>query len=739
MPRERVFLGCSQTALPAVAQRLILRSRSAHFCDLGHLIAVLPGREAGRRLMELLTEGAQGQLIPPRILTQGSLPEELYPSQRPFAPDLVQQMVWAQALQNVPPQVLGVVVRQPPESEDWQAWLRLGNLLRRQHEELAADQLDFADVARLGSGLEGFDEVRRWQALSEVQKKYWERLDELELWDKQTARLVAIRQHECRTDKEIVTIGTVDLNKTMRAMLDQVADQVTAYIDAPEEWSDRFDDFGCLIPEKWTDLNVDLSSEQIVVTEDGPGQVETILGILAELNGQYAIEQIAIGVPDERLVPQIQRSLQAEQIATYWPVDRLLETTGPYRLLEAAADYLEDRRTEHFSALIRHPDVSQWIQSQQLPVNWLTGWDQYVGTALLPRISGVPEESEDWWIKIARQLISVIHRLLAPLTGGSVQLSRIADPVREFLLSIYGKRMIDPAAPEQVRIQKSLIPLQEAFEQHATLPAPLDQEVSVVEGIRLTLSITGGALYRVPAEPAIRIAGWLEMPLDDAPVAILTTFNEGFVPSSVNHDLFLPNRLRTHLGIEDNNRRYARDLYNLACMTQSRELLRLIVPRRDALNEPLTPSRLIFATEEEKIPDRVIQFYSHAQGSSGRNRPVLGKSQFKIPRPAPRTDLPEAFRVTEFRDYLASPYRYYLRHVLKLSEISDAISELDGRAFGTLIHDVLKAFGQSDVRHATQEVEIAGFLNSELDHSIRQSYGTTPMASVLIQAEQAKR
>ena len=48
---------------------------------------------------------------------------------------------------------------------------------------------------------------------------------------------------------------------------------------------------------------------------------------------------------------------------------------------------------------------------------------------------------------------------------------------------------------------------------------------------------------------AIEMFGWLELPLHTAPAMIVTSFNEGFVPTSVNADMFLPNRLRRRLGL----------------------------------------------------------------------------------------------------------------------------------------------------------------------------------------------
>jgi ATP-dependent helicase/DNAse subunit B len=95
--------------------------------------------------------------------------------------------------------------------------------------------------------------------------------------------------------------------------------------------------------------------------------------------------------------------------------------------------------------------------------------------------------------------------------------------------------------------------------------------------------------------------------------------------------------------------------------------------------------------------------------------------------------------VTEFRDYLASPYRYYLRHILKLSTSGDQIEELDGATFGVLVHEVLKQFGNSPFRESTYGPEIADYLSQTLDQVVHASFGPAPLATVQIQFEQARR
>src|SRR5204862_1555798 len=91
MPIQRVFVDWQRPALAVAAEWLISfarRSGSADSADLRQVIVVVPGRRAGRRLLELLVQQAEEAgvvLSPPQILTEGSFPEQLYTPQKPFA------------------------------------------------------------------------------------------------------------------------------------------------------------------------------------------------------------------------------------------------------------------------------------------------------------------------------------------------------------------------------------------------------------------------------------------------------------------------------------------------------------------------------------------------------------------------------------------------------------------------------------------------------------------------------
>jgi ATP-dependent helicase/nuclease subunit B len=236
MPINRVFLNWNRPALVATAEYLAQQYSAAGTLDLGNVVVALPGGRAGRRLLEILVEQTDQReliLIPPRIVTAGQLPELLYVAKKPFASDLAQQMSWVGALKGSTPEHLRRLMPAPPADDDLPAWLALAKMIGNLHRELAADALDFAAVVEGGARLDGFQEKHRWQALAAVQQDYLRTLDQLDLWDLQTARLYAIRQNEYRAAQRIVLVGTADLNRTQRMILDQVADQVTTLVVAP--------------------------------------------------------------------------------------------------------------------------------------------------------------------------------------------------------------------------------------------------------------------------------------------------------------------------------------------------------------------------------------------------------------------------------------------------------------------------------------------------------------------------
>ncbi|MDR1270337.1 MAG: PD-(D/E)XK nuclease family protein, partial [Planctomycetaceae bacterium] len=283
------------------------------------------------------------------------------------------------------------------------------------------------------------------------------------------------------------------------------------------------------------------------------------------------------------------------------------------------------------------------------------------------------------------------------------------------------------------------------------IPKQLFPDVSFAETLRLILlQIESDNIPPHENHDAVELIGWLDMAMDDAPIAIVTGMNDGFVPSFLTSDLFLPDKIRRELGIEDNRRRFARDAYALSVILETRRSMKhhsvkavqLIGGRRSTEGDPILPSRLFFAAENETITRRVQKYFGQIPQEpemffTGKIKPgQTEKSTFNIPEAEPLETL-QSMRVTEFSDYLRCPYRYYLKHRLRLDNLDDTDEELDAPAFGTLIHEVLRQFGQSRIKNSTSAETITSFLDTVLKNYITQKYGKQPRPVIAIQMERA--
>ena len=196
----REFIGWQQPILVRTVSYLLDRYATNSECDLSGVIVVVPGRRAGRRLLEILVDATASQypdFVPPQIETAGTLPDLLFVNQQQYADTLICNLVWADALKSTNQHKLRTVVPEVPQRDDTDAWLALADLIRGQHRELAAEGLDFEDVAIACKKANESSESRRWFTLRAVQVDYLHRMDQIRYWDRQTARLVTKAAARC--------------------------------------------------------------------------------------------------------------------------------------------------------------------------------------------------------------------------------------------------------------------------------------------------------------------------------------------------------------------------------------------------------------------------------------------------------------------------------------------------------------------------------------------------------------
>lgn len=771
MPLKLEFIGWERPGLSAAADYLVRRYATGTSLDMERVVAALPGSRAGRRLLEILVTRADAEkltLVPPQIVTTGHLPELLYRAKKPFAGELAQQLAWIQALREINQRRLSRLMPVLPDRDDLLAWLPLGEMLARLHRELAGDALEFTDVVREGKQLPGFDESERWKVLAELQSGYLRTLDNLGLWDLQTARLFAIEHKECQTDLDIVLIGSVDLNRAQRKMLDLVADRATSLVCAPDELRDRFDEHGCLNPDAWREAILDVTTDRIEVVDHPREQADAVLRTLSSWNGEYAADQIVVGIPDASLVPYLEQRFSECDLPIRVGSGMPLTRSGPYRLLEGVAEFLERGTFHDLAALVRHPAVGHWLSAHGLGAQWLTSLDQYHSQHLPAHLDlleeadpeapsaqptaapgGAKQAESRSESQQAADVLQQVRRLLEEfvtgLRGKPRPLSDWDGAIVALLVQAFGRADLDRSHEPDRLVLSACDQIFATLNEHSQIDATMTPSVTSADALRMLLRALDGATLPPRADKsAIELLGWLELPLDDAPALVVTGFNEGIIPASRNGDLFLPNELRRILELDDNERKYARDAYALSVLVASHKELKLIAGRRSVRNDPLSPSRLLFASDEETMAKRVDRFFSPRQSSHEplRLRKSLSAgqklAQFHVPRPEPLAKPVTQMRVTEFKDYLSCPYRYYLRHRLRLKALDDSAEELEANDFGSLLHKVLHGFADGPMSASIDVEEIMRELDTTLDALVKEEFGESLRPAIALQIEQLR-
>ncbi|MFT7665476.1 MAG: RecB family exonuclease, partial [Planctomycetota bacterium] len=561
---------------------------------------------------------------------------------------------------------------------------------------------------------------------------------------------------------EICLVGVTELNSLLRRALEETSLTVRPLIFAPLECQAMFDDLGGLVPSAWSSWCTSLDSEKQWFVVDGPAdQAEQTKRVMASWNGKYAAEDISIGLADPKIAPFLKSRLAEEGVRAREASGVATADTGPASLLSAVSRFLGGSSFEDFATLVRHPDFEATLRRMDEtaedepalePVSLV---DSYHNEHL-PLFS-----NGEWAVDSANKydralaanmarLWKVTKALLGELDdGSSLSLSAAIDATRCFLARVYGASDLDPDIESDRVLIACLSQFGKALAELETLPEDLAPEFSTPNGktdnqaIAETLELLNRMVAgeQIPPAAAVRgeatieLLGWLELALDDAPALIVTGFEQGKVPESIRGDAFLPNRLRSSLGIGDNEKRLARDLYATELLLRSREQIVFISGRRNAQGDPEVPSRIVFHCEPSDVIGRTQKFLNGATvlRVEDESDDVEGYELPKAPVEKPITKM----SVTAFSRFLNSPYQFYLESILKLKSNDDRARELEPMSFGIIAHSILQRFGEHPkLRHSLNADAIAEFLSSELKRFTAECFGKSPLPAVRLQMEQ---
>jgi ATP-dependent helicase/nuclease subunit B len=734
---RRHFLSWDRPLLPQAVAWLARGWPAGQPLDLTRTLIIVPTRQSGRRLREALATAAaeRGQgVLAPRVVT----PEVLLGLGAPadVAPRLVSLLAWAEVFLSIALEDYRAVFPLDPPARNFGWAVRLGREFARLQSELAEGGLGIADVApRAGPD---FPEAARWEAMGRLERLHSERLAAAGWREAQAVRRALARRPPPLDFDRIVVLATPDpMPLAVEFLAGQAGRQpVDVVIFAPEEQAAAFDAWGRTrveIPEHprqgWAtrEVRVPHFAERVRLAADPDAQAELIAGLAAAAR---APGSLGLGVADPEVLIPLENALGRAGLAAFNPEGRSRRHDPLYGLLSALAALAEAPEFSAVAALARCPDVLAWLQvrlgAEFSPARFLAELDELHADHLPPSLAAAQVQAARF--PLAGAALAEVATLRHTLVTGTFPGNAAAA-----LAQIFGARRVESGGVLADSAEAWMTILRETAHALAALPGV---RPGLAEAWELALQEFAGTARTAerPAE-SLDLLGWLELLWEDAPHLVIAGFNDGRVPDAVAGDAFLPEGLRARLGLKTNAARFARDAYLLTALLASRTDGRvdLLYGRTSRAGDPLRPSRLLLACPETELPQRVEWLFQPLRPV----RPGLPWSRAWRLRPR-RVAALQRIPVTGLRDWLKCPFRFYLRHGLRMSAVDPGKAELDAGDFGTLLHVALQEMG-AERRDVTDEAELAEFLITRFEHAARVKYGDELTLPLLVQFESARQ
>ncbi len=726
------FLGWDLPLCTRVSQWL-WQHQCEPIADFSQWQIFVPTAESGRILRRALTESmpkGHRAFLSPSIQT----PAQFFQSTlagKPVLSKLEQELAWAQILRIAPPSIIETLFKQAPENDaEKRHWARkCAKEIISIRSLLAEADHDFQSVCQVAKV-----EKNRWALLSKLEAAYLEFIAKLEKSDPDNGWRELFRNSaEFPGISHWVFAGIPDPIPLLLHGIQQhpkILAKTTVLIGAPQDEQSNFDRWGRPLASHWTKTEIpeELLRGNRITTRDAS---ETILALDQLITPTASPEKLwTVGCSDSTLEKDILHLGESRKIAFHQPKGLSLGTGEWPGLIKVWREWqLQDSsnqvvRLMSFPAIIRgyFPDIGE--RSLQLR----RGLDNFLNKHLpstLNQILSIPTPEQGWIPQLVRELDR--DRKAIRESGD------FSESFYRWIEKLLGDRELDRSGDLlEIAALETMQEWLSHWESSAlTKDATAEEALASLED---TLNRT--PCYPPKTEPCIDIAGWLELLWDPKPFLCFAHFNEGMVPESVVGDAYLPESMRLQVGLGNNEDRFARDAYIFRLILEQRRdagKTHWIVGSQDNEGNSLKPSRLLFLCKDKGLPNRVLESIHPTTEPA----PLPPKSKLWQLNPD-YVELveKESISVTEFRQYLTCPFRYFLRYRLKMEPHEESIGELDARAFGNLAHEVLFQL-QANPEFAeiadTEKLKLA--TTQCLDSQIYKLYGSDLSLPIMLQRE----
>jgi len=653
---------------------------------------------------------------------------------------------WTALLQEIQLEAFAAIFPQLPERRDARWATALAQQFSSLQSQLGEHGLDFTDVARTLS--HGHIEADRWAALANLEGAWKQFLAAKNLRSPNAAKLHASEEFQTPEGvTRVLVAGVIDpLPLSLRVLERWTKTLPVAVLSFGEP--ELFDEWG-RVREGATDGRALPVGERagLHVVRDLKAGAELTASLANGYSG--APSTLAIGAIHPKSTRALQVALSANQLEGHDLSGIPLASTGLGLLASLLLELLTDARPVFIAQIFRHPEFAQFATAKQSwasdPSELLRALDDVLNQHLPADLDALLQfarghvsrkTSTDDQTSFALVDLEGAVRWLVDFTR-QMRRRGVPQSLRSALTAIAGARAFDLSQEHDRERAEELEQLGEILEQFTEVEHRFPSLGA--EAAALVLKNALQHAHRFPTDSAVGwdLQGWLELPYEDAPHLVLLGMNEGAIPETIRGDLFLPNSLRETLGLRSNAARARRDQILLEGHLRARQQhgrVDLIVPRAADQGDPLQPSRLLFAcTDQELVPRAKLLF---AELPPPRSTPARRAAWRLAPLPY---RAPESFSPSKLKQYLQCPYRYYLRHVLKMEAVETEKHELSAVDFGNLCHYALERLGKDEsMREQRDPHALAEYLVAALEAEAAKMLGPVASFALHVQLESAR-
>lgn len=675
-----------------------------------------------------MAAAASRWLSPPRLVTPVQIPDVvLGMGERPPATTSQRVLAWKKALDLSDAADAARVIGPRAEGVHGGADLDDGRWLDDTVSRLARALVLPAEVPQRCAAVSARGEHERWEALDRLRERYERLLRDAGLADARLDHLRRLRNTESATIADdaphaIVLVGVLELDQAARRALQLFRDHAPANTTAasrvrvisPSE-AKGLDEWGA-IPLRSPaddgaprDEHINLYDRSILWAADPTHAAHLTIDTIAALQDAGSLRtprDATVCSPDASFTRELAiESAAVPGFAVHDAAGVSLSSTGVGRLVHALARYLRHRDRLTLANLCKHGHAQRAISAAGVFGNEHPDWIVQLDEAA----AASPRAQVDTDDGVSGIVASSLHALLELASD---------DPAR-------------PLEQQAIRLGRMLGGLLQSCEDNDSIDALAAalHELGDCAGLAgpLTLRDAADLLLEIlqsverapdPSPGAIEVLGWLDAAFDPAPNLILLGFNAGVTPDRPGPGAWLNQTVMRALGMFTAEHAAARDACLLRHMLATRAKsgsLHAIVARADAEGATLWPSPFLFACDDDTAIHRAERAASPESSVSpilaARLRPAPATPPDAFPiAPVVNKPMPDAVSVTAFRDYLRSPYAFFMRHVVKAEEASEPGREADYRNLGTLVHEVLRDFARGPEATSADAARIVSWL-----------------------------